>query len=125
MAAGYYPVVICVPGLLNTDCSVQPGNANAAYGKVQFSSGWGTTCYEPLTKQNGLAVVKSAYLLDAPPSTTVTTETPTPQNWQELGNMSIADAQVISGYVGLLWAGVWGIKQVIKSLSISERNQDE
>lgn len=52
-------------------------------------------------------------------------QTPTPQNWLELGNMSVADAQVISGYVGLLWAGVWGIKQVIKSLSISERNQDE
>lgn len=54
-----------------------------------------------------------------------TIQTPTPQNWLELGNMSIADAQVISGYVGLLWAVVWGIKQVVKSLSISERNQDE
>lgn len=123
MAAGYFPVVVCVPGVTNSDSSVQPGNANAVYGKVIFGGSWSSNCYDPLTKQNGLAVVKSAYLLDAPPS--ATTETPTPQNWLELGNMSIADAQVISGYVGLLWAAVWGIKQVVKSLSISERNQDE
>lgn len=125
MAGGYYPVVICVPGLLNSDSSVQPGNASAAYGKVQFSSGWGTVCYDPVNKQNGLAVVKSVYLLDAPPDTSSGTQTPTPQNWQELGNMSIQDAQVISGYIGLLWAGVWGFKQVAKAFSISERNHDE
>lgn len=54
-----------------------------------------------------------------------TVQTPSYPAWNELGSLSIADAQVISGYVGLLWAGVWGLKQVIKSLSISERNQDE
>jgi hypothetical protein len=54
-----------------------------------------------------------------------TVQTPTPQNWLELGNMSIQDAQVISGFIGLLWAGVWGFKQVAKAFSISERNQDE
>jgi hypothetical protein len=45
--------------------------------------------------------------------------------WNELGSLSIADAQVITGYVGLLWAGVWGVKQIVKMLSSSERNQDE
>jgi hypothetical protein len=55
-------------------------------------------------------------------STTQTTSYPA---WNELGSLSIADAQVISGYVGLLWAGVWGIKQIVKSVSIFERNQDE
>jgi len=54
-----------------------------------------------------------------------TVQTPSYPAWNELGSLSIADAQVISGYVGLLWAGVWGLKQVIKSLSISERYQDE
>jgi hypothetical protein len=58
-------------------------------------------------------------------SSSGTTQTPTPQGWQELMSLSIADAQVISGCIGLLWAGVWGIKQVIKSLSFTERNQDE
>jgi len=54
-----------------------------------------------------------------------TSPTPNYPAWNELGSLSIADAQVITGYVALLWAGVWGIKQIIKSLSISERNQDE
>lgn len=54
-----------------------------------------------------------------------TTQTVSYPAWNELGSLSIADAQVISGYVGLLWAVVWGIKQIVKSLSIFERNQDE
>lgn len=54
-----------------------------------------------------------------------TSQTQVAQNWQELGNMSIQDAQVISGYIGLLWAGVWGIKQIARSFNISERDQDE
>ena len=70
-------------------------------------------------------VFVARYLSDQPIDAGGTSQTQVPQNWLELGNMSIADAQVISGYVGLLWAGVWGIKQVIKSLSIFERNQDE
>jgi hypothetical protein len=66
-----------------------------------------------------------AALLANSSSNSGTTQTPTPQGWQELMSLSIADAQVISGYIGLLWASVWGIKQVIKSLSFYERNQDE
>lgn len=69
--------------------------------------------------------ISGAEYLALTEASTGTPQTPNYPAWNELGSLSIADAQVISGYVGLLWAGVWGIKQVIKSLSISERNQDE
>jgi hypothetical protein len=54
-----------------------------------------------------------------------TSATPTYPAWNELGSLSISDAQVISAYVGLLWAGVWGIKQLAKAFFSPERNQDE
>lgn len=77
----------------------------------------------------GLPVAMQAYVIDPSADNVIgtpgTIQTPNYPAWNELGSLSIADAQVISGYVGLLWAGVWGIRQVIKSLSIFERNQDE
>jgi len=45
--------------------------------------------------------------------------------WQELGNMSIGDAQVISAYVAGVWAVAWGIKAIRKLLSINEGSRDE
>jgi hypothetical protein len=54
-----------------------------------------------------------------------TSVTPTPQNWLELGNMSVADAQSTSVYIGLLWAMVWGFKQIARSLINRERDVDE
>lgn len=36
--------------------------------------------------------------------------------WCELGNMSMADAQVISAYVGLVWAIAFGFKALRKAV---------
>jgi hypothetical protein len=68
---------------------------------------------EYVARQNAIAAAGSSAAATSYPA------------WNELGSLSIADAQVITGYVGLLWAGVWGIKQIVKMLSSSERNQDE
>lgn len=73
----------------------------------------------------GIVIYKDVYLSDQPISAGSAVETPTPQNWLELGNMSMADAQLISGYIALLWAAMWGAKQIIRALFINERNQDE
>lgn len=37
--------------------------------------------------------------------------------WRELGNMSVADAQVIGASVGVVWAIAWGFKAIRKSIS--------
>ena len=70
----------------------------------------------------GYVVGINAYLVA---DSSDTSQTQVAQNWQELGNMSIQDAQVISGAIGLLWAGVWGFKQLARALTVSERDQDE
>jgi hypothetical protein len=93
-----------------------------AYAQPLFIDAGGNTSTCAMLTLTG---AEYAALLANSGSSSGTTQTPTPQGWQELMSLSIADAQVISGYIGLLWAGVWGIKQVIKSLSFTERNQDE
>lgn len=40
--------------------------------------------------------------------------------WQELGNMSIGDAQLISSCVGGLWAICWGFKAISKTFLSNE-----
>jgi hypothetical protein len=72
-----------------------------------------------------LLMSQAEYKSVAAASAAASVQTPSYPAWNELGSLSIADAQVITGYVGLLWAGVWGIKQIVKSVSIFERNQDE
>lgn len=44
--------------------------------------------------------------------------------WRELGNMSIENAQVISVAVGLVWAGAWGIKALVKAVSINDPDRE-
>lgn len=44
--------------------------------------------------------------------------------WRELGNMSIENAQVIGTSVMLVWAGAWGIKQVVKAIDITSTERD-
>jgi hypothetical protein len=73
----------------------------------------------------GDVVFVTAYLSNQPIAADGTSQTPTPQNWLELGNMSVADAQSTSVYIGLLWAMVWGFKQVARSLINRERDVDE
>jgi len=45
--------------------------------------------------------------------------------WRELGNMSIENAQVISAYVGLVWAIAWGFKAIASSISQNEGEKNE
>lgn len=45
--------------------------------------------------------------------------------WQELGNMSIENANVISGYVALVWAVAWGFRAIRSSISNYESKENE
>lgn len=38
--------------------------------------------------------------------------------WRELGNMSTENAIQIGMAVGLVWAGAWGIKQLVRTIRI-------
>lgn len=42
--------------------------------------------------------------------------------WRELGNMSLADAAVISSSVGVVWAIAFGFKLLWRSLRSDESN---
>lgn len=46
--------------------------------------------------------------------------------WEELGNMSIKDAQVISAYIAVVWAIAWGFR-VLRSAVVDyyESSQNE
>lgn len=43
--------------------------------------------------------------------------------WRELGNMSLADAGVISTAVGVVWAIAFGFKMVIRAMRSDEATQ--
>jgi len=45
--------------------------------------------------------------------------------WQELGNMSIENAQVISAYIAAVWAIAWGLRAIRKSISTFESADHE
>ena len=45
-------------------------------------------------------------------------------SWRELGNMSSQDALVVSGAVGLFWAGAWAFKNIGRVVSLSS-NENE
>lgn len=49
-----------------------------------------------------------------------------PNAWQELGNMTIQDAQVISAYIAVVWAVAWGFR-VLRSAVVNyyESSQNE
>lgn len=44
--------------------------------------------------------------------------------WNELGNMSIGDAQMISAYVGGVWAIAWGFKAISKHFFSDEDSNE-
>lgn len=44
-------------------------------------------------------------------------------NWRELGNMSIANAEQIGVAVGVVWAIAWGFRAIAKSLSNYESSE--
>jgi hypothetical protein len=43
-------------------------------------------------------------------------------NWRELGNMSIENAQLIGVSVGVVWAVAFGFKLIISALRVDEPN---
>lgn len=45
--------------------------------------------------------------------------------WRELGNMSIENAQVISGYVGAVFAAAWIFRQIRNAVLTHEGVSDE
>jgi hypothetical protein len=50
-------------------------------------------------------------------------ETGASNAWTELGNMSIADAQLIGACVGGVWAIAWGFKAIGKSIPSFESSE--
>lgn len=105
-------VVTCVPGTPQYEGSALSTGVDPV------------SCLLPDGVHYGRPVIVDAYLSDQPIADG-TAQTQVPQNWQELGNMSMADAQLISGYIALLWAGMWGAKQVIRALFTNEGVKDE
>ncbi|WP_426161646.1 hypothetical protein [Pseudoduganella sp. R-34] len=44
--------------------------------------------------------------------------------WQELGNMSIRDAEVISLNIGWVWAVAWGWKAISRAISLNVEDKE-
>ena len=51
-------------------------------------------------------------------------ETGSASGWRELGNMSIENAQVIGGFVGVVWAVAWGFRAVAKSSTLERQDHE-
>lgn len=45
--------------------------------------------------------------------------------WRELGSMSLDNAQQIGMAVGLLWAGAYAIRIIIRALSLNDSESDK
>jgi len=60
-------------------------------------------------------VTTCAYVIETPGSSLTA--------WQELGNLSIANAAVISVYVGVVWAVAWGARAIGKMLLTSSESE--
>lgn len=45
--------------------------------------------------------------------------------WRELGSMSLDNAQHIGMSVGILWAGAYAVRIVIRALSLNDNESDK
>lgn len=44
----------------------------------------------------------------------------TSNGWRELGNLSMDQATQIGITIGLVWAGAWGIKQIVRAIRTTD-----
>lgn len=52
-------------------------------------------------------------------------ETGTASGWRELGELTVADANVIGTYVGVVWAVAWAFRAIGKSIFLNESSQND